>query len=75
MPSIIGNVKIVSSSGVVQFGDCLNISPTSTSKSYAGSGSFITGDFPVSNNGISATNTNDPDIADASNAATGNNVI
>ncbi len=69
MPSIIGAVKILSvgSSGVVLFGDCLQVNPSSTNKSYAGAGSFLTGDLPRSNNAVSATNTNDPDVFDAAN--------
>jgi hypothetical protein len=68
MPCIVGNVKVLSvgSSGVVQFGDNLILSPSSTSKTYAGSGSFLTGDFPRSNNLISATSTFDPDGQDSS---------
>lgn len=66
MPCIIGAVKILSVDGVVQFGDALQISPTSTSKTYAGSGSFITGDLSRSNNAVSSTNTNDPDVSDSS---------
>jgi spore germination protein PA len=63
MPSIIGNVKIISVGGaaIVNFGDSVK----STSKTFAGAGSFNTGDFPQTNNGFSATNTYDPDIADA----------
>ncbi|MFC5531399.1 spore germination protein [Cohnella yongneupensis] len=66
MPCIIGNVKILSvgSGSVVQFGDSLQISPSSTSKTYAGAGSFITGDLSRSNNAVSATNTNDTDLQD-----------
>lgn len=78
MPCIIGNVKILSvgSSGVVQFGDALQISPTSTSKTYAGSGSFLTGDLSRTNNAISATNTQDADLLDSSPVeATGTEVI
>lgn len=68
MPSIVGAVKILSvaTSAVVQFGDALQIRPTSNSKTYAGAGSFLTGDASLSNNGLSATNTNDPDVQDAS---------
>ncbi|MDG0813225.1 MULTISPECIES: spore germination protein [Cohnella] len=74
MPSIVGAVKIVSigSSGVVQFGDCLQITPTSTTKTFAGAGSFVTGDFPRTNS-ISSTNTNDQDLADSSEAQVGGN--
>ncbi|MBW5446808.1 spore gernimation protein GerPA [Cohnella sp. CFH 77786] len=68
MPSIVGAVKIVSASGatVVQFGDALQIRPVSTSKTYAGAGSFLTGDLSRTANAVSATNTNDPDIQDDS---------
>lgn len=67
MPCIVGNVKILSigGSGVVQFGDAIQISPSSTSKTYAGAGSFLTGDLSRTNNAISATNTNDPDVVDS----------
>lgn len=77
MPSIVGNVKILSigGSGVVQFGDAIQISPSSTSKTYAGSGSFLTGDLSRSNNAISATNTNDPDIVDSTEASAGNSGV
>jgi hypothetical protein len=70
MPSIIGFVKIVSvgSGSIVQFGDSIKLSPSSTSKSYAGSGSFLTGALANSNNGVSSTNTNDPDVADSNSA-------
>jgi len=69
MPAIVGNVKILSigSGGVVHFGDSLIVSPTSNSKTYAGSGSFLTGDLPISNNAVNSTNTNDPDVVDSVN--------
>lgn len=69
MPCIVGAVKIISigSSGVVQFGDCLQVSPSSTTKTFAGAGSFVTGDVPRTNS-ISATNTNDPDVLDSNSA-------
>ncbi|QMV44220.1 spore germination protein [Cohnella cholangitidis] len=75
MPCIVGNVKILSvgSGSVVQFGDTLQISPTSTSKTYAGSGSFLTGDLSRSNNAVNATNTNDPDVQDSSDNTIGGN--
>lgn len=68
MPAIVGNIKIVnvSAGGVVQFGDALLISPQSATKTFAGSGSFNTGDFPVTNNGLSTTQTFDPDVVDSS---------
>jgi len=67
MPCIVGNVKVVSvgGSGVVQFGDCLQVSPQSTSKTFAGSGSFNTGDIPQTYNAISNTTTNDADVKDS----------
>jgi spore germination protein PA/spore germination protein PF len=77
MPCIIGNVKILSvgGSGVVQFGDTIQVSPSSISKTYAGSGSFLTGDLSRSNNAISATNTNDPDVQDSSENNVGNSGV
>ncbi|MCD9021371.1 spore germination protein [Cohnella silvisoli] len=77
MPCIVGNVKILSvgSSGVVQFGDAIQVSPSSTNKTYAGSGSFLTGDLSRSNNAISATNTNDPDVQDSSENKIGNSGV
>ncbi|WP_010275112.1 spore germination protein [Paenibacillus senegalensis] len=73
MPCIVGNVKILSvgSSGIVQFGDAVFLSPESTTKTFAGAGSFITGDLPVVNNGISATNTYDPDLLDSNTVRAG----
>lgn len=70
MPSIVGNIKIVSvGGGVVQFGDAGVIAPKSASKVYSGSGSFNTGDFPNTNNLVSSTNTSDPDVVDDSTAS------
>lgn len=67
MPAIVGAVKIISigPSSIVQFGDSVFLSPTSSSKTYAGSGSFNTGDLPRTNNIFSATNTFDPDVIDS----------
>jgi len=69
MPSIVGNIKILSvgPSSVVQIGDAVQLSPQSTSKTYSGAGSFNTGDFPSTFNAISSTNTNDPDVVDQKN--------
>ncbi|MNF05934.1 putative spore germination protein GerPF [compost metagenome] len=69
MPAVVGFVKIISvgSSSIVQFGDALQVSPSSTSKTYAGSGSFLTGSLTNSNNAVSATNSIDPDVQDSSN--------
>jgi hypothetical protein len=74
MPSIVGNIKIlnVGPSSIVQIGDAVQISPSSTSKTYAGAGSFNTGDLAHTNNAISNTNTNDPDVSDSSQNEVGN---
>ncbi|WP_127586089.1 spore germination protein [Paenibacillus koleovorans] len=71
MPSIVGNVKILSvgPSSVVQFGDAINISPVSSSKTYAGAGSFNTGDTfgpALTNNAASISKVNDQDVVDSS---------
>ncbi|WP_438432572.1 spore germination protein [Gorillibacterium sp. sgz500922] len=68
MPSVVGGFKIntVGPSSIVHIGDSLILNPASTSKTFAGSGSFNTGDFPVTNNAVSATVTNDPDGIDDS---------
>jgi hypothetical protein len=74
MPAIVGNIKIVNvgPSSVVQIGDAVQISPNSTSKTFAGAGSFNTGDFGTTNNAISNTNTNDPDVNDSTQTQVGN---
>lgn len=65
MPSLIlGPVKITSVSGTVLFGDTAFIAPKSASKTYNGSGSGDVGDFQLSFNGISSTNTFDSDLVD-----------
>ncbi|SFA81973.1 spore germination protein PF [Lentibacillus halodurans] len=65
MPSIVGPIKINSvDGGVINFGDSFYLSPKSTSKTSSGSGSFNTGDFLNTNNGVSSTNPIDPDIND-----------
>lgn len=76
MPAVVGFVKFVSvgSSSIVQFGDSVQLSPSSISKTYAGSGSFLTGSLANSNNAVSATNTLDPDVQDASTNEIGNGV-
>ncbi|WP_028610409.1 spore germination protein [Paenibacillus harenae] len=79
MPAVVGFVKIVSvgSSSIVQFGDAVQLSPSSNSKTYAGSGSFLTGSLANSNTAVSATNTLDPDLQDntANEIGTGVNLI
>jgi spore germination protein PF len=72
MPAIIGGpFKINSNQGVINFGDSINISPKSTSKSVSGSGGGNTGDFIVTNNGININNTLDPDVADQNQSSIG----
>ncbi|RBW69765.1 spore germination protein [Bacillus taeanensis] len=69
MPSIVvGPFQFVTNDGTVNFGDTLQISPKSTSKSIAGSGGG-TGNLVIINNGISISNGIDPDIADSNTAA------
>lgn len=74
MPAIVGNVKIVNvgPSSIVQFGDAIQLSPNSTSKTYAGAGSFNTGDLAHTNNAVSSTNTNDRDVKDSTQTTVGN---
>ena len=66
MPGFVGNMKVVSvgSGGVVQIGDCIQIAPQSTSKTFAGSGSFNTGDIPQTYTAVNNTNTSDNDLKD-----------
>lgn len=72
MPSIVGPIKIVTvtGSGMVNFGDTFYNSPKNSSKTFAGSGAFNTGDFIRTASGASATNTNDADVVDTSTAGT-----
>lgn len=65
MPAIVGGpFKINENGGVINFGDTLNISPKSTSKSVSGSGGGNSGDFTIVNNGINMNNVLDPDVVD-----------
>ncbi|WP_127530072.1 spore germination protein [Paenibacillus kobensis] len=76
MPAVVGfvNITSVGSSSVVQFGDTVQVSPSSNSKTYAGAGSFLTGGLANSNNALSATNTLDPDVQDSTQNQVGNGV-
>lgn len=67
MPAIVGAVKInsIGSSGVFNIGDVFTISPVSTAKTFAGAGSFNTGDYLKIRNDYSLTNTYDKDFADS----------
>ncbi|MWC29249.1 spore germination protein [Paenibacillus sp. MMS18-CY102] len=76
MPSVVGfvNITSVGSSAIIQFGDAVQLSPSSASKTYAGAGSFLTGGLANSNNALSATNTIDPDVQDNTTNEVGNGV-
>ncbi|EZP78738.1 spore germination protein gerPA/gerPF [Parageobacillus genomosp. 1] len=67
MPAFVGVVKLnsISSSGVFHIGDVFAISPQSVAKTFAGAGSFNTGDGLHIYNYYSNTNINDADAADA----------
>jgi len=77
MPSIVGNVKIITvgPSSIVNFGDAYQMSPKSTSKTFAGAGSFVTGDLANTKQAVSNTNTFDPDVADSNNATSQGGVL
>ncbi|SFA51035.1 spore germination protein PA [Anoxybacillus pushchinoensis] len=66
MPAIVGAVQInsIGSGGVFHIGDVFAISPSSVAKTFAGAGSFNTGDGLRIYNQYSHTNTNDRDISD-----------
>lgn len=64
MPAIIRSININSSSGTVNFGGALNLSPKNFTKTFAGSGISSTGNIVITNNGISFTNTVDPNVVD-----------
>jgi spore germination protein PA len=70
MPAVVGSISVnsVSSGSVFHIGDVQTICPVSTSKTYAGSGSFNTGDNLRVHNGYSVTFTQDPDVNDSNNA-------
>ncbi|CAM3959080.1 spore germination protein [Geobacillus sp. FSL K6-0789] len=66
MPAFVGIVKLnsIGSSSVFHIGDVFAISPQSVTKTFAGAGSFNTGDGLHIYNYYSNTNTNDADVAD-----------
>lgn len=61
----LGPIEINSNEGVIVTGNSFYVSPTSTSKTIAGSGSFNTGIKITNNNGTSTSNTFDPDGVDS----------
>jgi spore germination protein PA len=71
MPAVVGAVKVnaVSGSGIFHIGDVLNINANSTLKTFAGAGSFNTGDNLWVQNGYNVTTTNDSDMVDNVNFA------
>ena len=65
MPAIVGPVQVMNvGGGIVQFGDALNISPKSTSKTYSGQGALNTGGLIITNSGLNATNVLDTNLID-----------
>ena len=72
MPSITGPIQIYNNdSGILQFGDAAVISPKSSGKTVAGSGSAIVGAFVFTANGINGSNVLDVNGVDQ--PITGNN--
>lgn len=68
MPAIVGVVQVISigTSSVFNIGDVYKIMPVANVKTFAGAGSFNTGDWMDVSNQISSTNTFDQDAADQS---------
>lgn len=66
MPAIVGVIQVinVSSSGIVHIGDVFKLSPHAVAKTFAGAGSFNTGETVSNYNAYSLTNTNDTDGID-----------
>ncbi|MFV8829187.1 spore germination protein [Alkalihalobacterium sp. APHAB7] len=66
MPAIVGAIKVnsISSSGVFHIGDVFNISPRSQAKTFAGAGSFMTGDGIQVRNDYNTTQVYDADLVD-----------
>jgi spore germination protein PA len=66
MPAYVGVINIVSigSSAVVNVGDAYNIQPKSNAQTYAGAGSFNTGDNVTVYNNKSISNVYDQDHVD-----------
>ncbi|RLQ97240.1 spore germination protein [Falsibacillus albus] len=69
MPAFVGAVQVINlgSSGVFHIGDVFQIQPLSNSKTFAGAGSFNTGDGLSVYNERSSTNTYDQDGLDQGN--------
>lgn len=57
MPAITGPIQIFSNDGgIFQFGDAAVISPKSSGKTFAGSGSSNTGAFIITASGVNGSN-------------------
>ena len=71
MPAIVGAIKILSvgPSSVVQIGDAFQVTTRSESKTFAGAGSFNTGNVVRTYTGVNFTNTYDGDLADQNQAS------
>ncbi|WP_078548228.1 spore germination protein [Litchfieldia alkalitelluris] len=71
MPAIVGAVKVnsIGNSSIFNIGDVFNIAPYSQAKTFAGAGSFNTGDGMQVYNQRSVTNTYDTDTIDQVNVA------
>lgn len=67
MPAVVGGVKVnsIASSGVFHIGDVFMIRPEASLKTFAGAGSFVTGDHITINNQHNVTETNDSDLIDS----------
>ncbi|KIL76295.1 spore germination protein [Bacillus badius] len=68
MPAIVGAIKVnsIGSGSVFNIGDVYTIAPSSTVKTFAGAGSFNTGEGIMVRNEYSSTNTYDSDAIDSS---------
>jgi spore germination protein PA len=66
MPAVVGAVQVISigTGGVFHIGDVYRISPYAATKTFAGAGSFNTGDGLFVYNQLSNTNTYDADVMD-----------
>lgn len=66
MPAIVGAVQIISisTSSIFHVGDVFTIAPTANVKTFAGAGSFNTGEKLQIYNHVSSTNTYDQDSVD-----------
>ncbi|GIN84044.1 putative spore germination protein GerPA [Heyndrickxia sporothermodurans] len=69
MPGFVGAVQImnIGSSGVFHIGDVFQVTPIASVKTFAGAGSFNTGESLAVQNYQSATNTLDNDGLDQGN--------